>query len=353
MSANTSEWVNMTSRKIKNIALIGSGTMAPGIAHSFAKCGYTVRLLYRREEAAQKVRAVMASNLATLAQHGLLDAAKIPEIQGRVQLTKSMEAAVEDAQLVLECIYEKLEAKRELFKQLDNISGPDTIWASNTSYLNIFDLVPARRLPFTCVTHWFAPPHILPLVEVVSPSTTSGMTEQIVLDLHKEIGKVPVLMKRFVPGHAINRLLRIIGREVFFLLDNGYMTADQLDLAVKASIAPRMMLLGVVQRYDFTGLELSAGNLQNDAFVEPPLDNEPKSLFDLVKRGDWGVKSGKGFFDYSGRTLTSVLAERDDGLIRLLKSSSFCLSSRVGEPPSQAGGLGTSCEGTTDLAHRG
>ena len=83
-------------------------------------------------------------------------------------------------------------------------------------------------------------------------------------------------MEKFVPGFCINRFLRIIGREVFFLLDNGYMTADQLDLAVKASIIPRAMVLGFVQRYDFTGLDLSYGNLQNTDFIEPPIDNQPE-----------------------------------------------------------------------------
>ena len=133
------------------------------------------------------------------------------------------------------------------------------------------------------------------------------------------------LLQRYVPGHAINRLLRIIGREVFYLLDNGYITADQLDLAVKASIAPRMCTLGVVQRYDFTGLDLSAGNLRLANYPEPPLDNAPKSLCDLVEKGDLGVKTGKGFFDYTDKPLEESLAKRDDDLIRVLKATEFAL----------------------------
>ena len=129
-----------------------------------------------------------------------------------------------------------------------------------------------------------------------------------------------ISLDKYVPGFIINRIQRILGREIFFLLDNGYITADQLDLAVKASIAPRMMLLGLVQRYDFTGLDLSAKNLENPDYIEPPLDNHPKSLFEKVEKGDLGVKTGKGFYDYSGRELEDILKERDDGLLSIFKS---------------------------------
>ncbi len=162
------------------------------------------------------------------------------------------------------------------------------------------------------------------------PESTDN-TVNVVLELLRKVGKTPVVMEKFVPGFAINRILRILGREIFFLLDNGYITAEQLDLAVKASIAPRMMLLGLVQRYDFTGLDLSAKNLQNKAFIEAPLDNEPKSLFRLVEQGDLGVKTGKGFYDYQGKELEEILKERDSGLLKILKSAEFCLNDPVGK----------------------
>ena len=118
-------------------------------------------------------------------------------------------------------------------------------------------------------------------------------------------------MQKYVPGHAINRLLRIIGREVFFLLDNGYITADQLDLAVKASIAPRMCTLGVVQRYDFTGLDLSAGNLRLANYPEPPLDNAPKSLVQPGGDGPFGSQDRLGILRLFRQT-----AGRDAGQAR-------------------------------------
>ncbi len=316
----------MTLQDIKKIAVIGSGIMGPGIALSFAKAGLAVALSDCLSAPLDAAKNVVHSSLLTLAKHGLVNPGDIEKIKLRITYSLSLPDSARDADFVVECISEKKGSKTELFRQLDKICRPDAIFASNTSYLNIFELVPENRLPNTVVAHWFAPPHILPLVEVVREAKTSDQTEKVVVELFQAIGKIPVLMKKYVPGHAINRLLRIIGREVFFLLDNGYITADQLDLAVKASIAPRMCLLGVVQRYDFTGLDLSAGNLRLANYPEPPIDNAPKSLVDLVQQGNLGVRTGKGFFDYTDKPLEETLAERDDNLIRILKAVDFTLT---------------------------
>jgi 3-hydroxybutyryl-CoA dehydrogenase len=154
----------------------------------------------------------------------------------------------------------------------------------------------------------------------------------VVVTMLERLGKTPVVMERFVPGYCVNRLLRSIGREVFFLLDNGYLTPDQLDAAVKASLIPRAMILGLVQRYDFTGLDLSLANLQNPDYVEPPRDDAPRSLVERVERGDLGVTTGKGFFDYGGRELEDVLSERDDALLRAFAAAGTLTSGPVGQP---------------------
>ena len=306
---------------IRNIAVVGSGTMGPGIALSFAKHGYPVRICDTREQALEMGRAVIRASLETLSRHGLVDAAEIKPIESRVFFTTRLEDAVREAHFVLECVTENREIKRAVFQQLGQACGRETIFASNTSFLNIFELVPEDRLANTVIAHWFAPPHILPLVEVVREAHTSEQTEKLVVELLRAIGKCPVLLKRYVPGHAINRIQKSIGREVFFLLDNGYITAEELDLAVKASIAPRMMLLGVVQRYDFTGLDLSANNLRDEQYLEAHPDREPQSLTRLVQQGHLGVKTGRGFYDYQNKSPESVFAERDDDLLRILSST--------------------------------
>jgi 3-hydroxybutyryl-CoA dehydrogenase len=310
---------------IRRVAVLGAGTMGPGMAQTFAQGGYPVCMWSKFPEEHERALRVVRANLETFVQHDMLRKAEIEPIVGRLAFTTDLETAVKDADVVVECIIENLQIKKGVFLQLDALCKDDAILASNTSFLNIFEVTPERRQAHTVIAHWFAPPHILPLVEVVRGPKSSDDSVKTKVALLKKVGKTPIVMEKFVPGFAMNRILRILGRETFFLLDNGYITPDQLDLAVKASIAPRMMVLGLVQRYDFTGLDLSARNLENPDFLEPPLDNRPKSLFDLVDKGHFGVKTGKGFFDYSGRKLEDVLRERDDKLLKVLKSLDFLI----------------------------
>ncbi|OFW60729.1 MAG: hypothetical protein A2133_03760 [Actinobacteria bacterium RBG_16_64_13] len=319
----------MKVQDVKKVAIFGAGTMGPGLAQVFATAGYDVTMYSRKAETLDKAMSVAKANLATFAENGLLQESAIPAILGRIKTTQSVEEAGRDADLVIESIAEKMDAKKVLYEELDAVCPPRTIFTSNTSYLNIYEAMPAARLPQTVIAHWFAPPHIVPLVEVVKGPETGQETVDFVVELLKKVDRVPTVLEKFVPGFCINRFLRIIGREIFFLLDNGYMTAEQLDLAVKASIIPRAMVLGFVQRYDFTGIDLSYGNLQNKDFIEAPVDNNPRSLVELMERGELGVKTGKGFFDYSDRPLEEVLKERDAAMIKVFEDVRDLIYKRI------------------------
>lgn len=292
--------------------------MGVGIAQSFAQAGIDVQLFDINVEALERAPQLMRSNLETLERHGLSKAEEREDIVARIHPCAELRDAVSDADVVVECVFEKKEIKRDVFSKLDEFCPERTIFASNTSYLNIFEVVPEKRQENTVIAHWFAPPHIIPLVEVVRGEWTANTTVEVVAALLDQIGKTPIVMNKFVPGFAINRILRILGREIFFLLDNDYMSAADLDKAVKASIAPRMMALGLVQRYDFTGIDLSAGNLKNPDYLEPPIDNDPKSLREMVEEGSLGVKSGLGFYDYRDKEMSETLADRDDAVIHFL-----------------------------------
>jgi 3-hydroxybutyryl-CoA dehydrogenase len=313
---------------VHKVAVVGAGTMGPGLALVFARAGHSVSLYSRTEESLDRALAVAAADLQTLERHELLGAGEIPATLARIAPTTSLVQAGAGASLVVEAVAEDLGVKRAVFAELDAYCPDGAIFTSTTSYLDVFPIVPERRLPTTVIAHWFAPPHIVPLVEVVRGERTSDETVAVVVGLLEHLGKTTVVMDRFVPGFCINRLLRSIGREVFFLLDNGYVTAEQLDLAVKASLAPRAMALGFVRRYDFTGLDLSLSNLANPDYVEPPLDDAPHSLVERVERGELGVKTGRGFFDYGDRDFEEVLAARDHALIK-----SFAVArDLIGEP---------------------
>lgn len=315
---------------IGKVVVLGSGTMGPGIAQMFAQQGYPVTVWSTVPEEHVRAAKVVRTSLETFVEHQMLPPAAVDQALERITYTTDLENAVSGADLVIECIVENLEIKGELFQKLDALCKDGAIFASNTSFLNIFKVTPERRQSRSVIAHWFAPPQIMPLVEVVRGPQSSDETVEIVVELLRRIGKVPIVMQKYVPGFAINRMLRILGRETFFLLDNGYITADQLDLAVKASLAPRMMVLGLVQRYDFTGLDLSARNLENPGFIEAPLDNRPQSLFELVEQGHLGVKTGKGFFDYTGKEYEEILKERDDKLLNVIKAVDFLITPNKG-----------------------
>jgi 3-hydroxyacyl-CoA dehydrogenase len=314
---------------IKKVAVFGAGTMGPGLAQVFAAKGYAVVLCDISQSALDVALSVLQTNLETFVSNGLLTKEQALHAFARVTPTTSVDEAAHEVDLVIECIIERKDAKKALYDRLHALCPERTVFASNTSYLNIFDVMCAERQSRTVIAHWFAPPHIIPLVEVVRGPHTNQETMDLTVELLKRVERVPVVMEKFVPGFCINRIQRILGREIFFLLDNGYMTAEQLDIAVKASIIPRSMVLGLVQRYDFTGLDLSAKNLENTEFLEPPLDNHPRSLLEHVERGEMGVKSGKGFFDYGGRKLEEVLQERDVALLQVFERTKHLINTRI------------------------
>ena len=199
----------MDVKDVNKVAVVGAGTMGPGLAQVFASAGHPVSLYSRTAATLEQALSVAASNMQTFVRHGLLAAESVPGILARISPTQSLEEAGSEASLVIESIAENLEAKRLVFEELDRACPAHAVFASNSSYLNVFAVMPQRRLPRTLIAHWFAPPQIIPLVEVVRGSETSPETVRLVVDLLKQVGKVPTVMEKFVPGFCVNRLLRI------------------------------------------------------------------------------------------------------------------------------------------------
>jgi 3-hydroxybutyryl-CoA dehydrogenase len=318
----------MEIKDLKKISVVGLGTMGPGIAQVMAQAGYEVGGYDLNRDAYPLARQVITNNLGLLIEAGQAKPGDLDETLARISMVDSLEAAINGSQIVVEVVSENQPVKTAVYEQIDRLAGPETIIWSNTSSMNIFDLMVPARLPHTVIAHWFAPPQILPLVEVVQGPETLPAVVELTLSFLKSLNKQPVFIKNYIPGFVINRLLRILGRETYFLLDNGYISPEDLDIAVKASIAPRMMVLGLAQRYDFTGLDLTYANLQNKDFVDAPVDNEPEFIVSRVKKNHLGVKTGIGVYDYRDRDKAEVIKDRDRYLLKVINSLQFCLEKK-------------------------
>ena len=304
-------------REIKKILVVGSGTMGHGVAQIFAQGGYEVAMQDSFPGALERADKLIKSSLDTMVEAGVVQKKDIPAILGRIKPTMSLEEAVQDVDLAIECIVENKEAKLDLFKKLDALCPSKTILASNSSMLNIFDFVETRpdRL---IVTHFYAPPQIIPLVDVLKNEKTDPENVKAVVDILKKLGKKPIVFNKPIAGYVVSRIMVAYQREIYYLLDNGYLSPGDLDDAMIWGLAMRMVVVGGVQRIDFGGLDLSAKNASNTK-DSTPLDYKPKLLHELVAQGSLGVKSGKGFFDYEGKTEAEICHDRDVRLLKLLK----------------------------------
>jgi 3-hydroxybutyryl-CoA dehydrogenase len=302
---------------IKTVAVVGAGTMGHALAQVFAQGGCAVWLVDINEAILAKARRMIASNLKTLAETGCFPEHEIPAALDRIRTTTRVEEAGRDADFVIEAVIEDPAIKKDLFNTLDRVCPAHAILASNTSYLNIFEFVETSRPEKILITHWFAPPHIVPLVEIVCGPQTSQATADTVRDLMLQLGKKPIVISKFLPGFIANRLQSALTQEVLFLLDNGYATAEDIDEAAKNSFALRTPIVGLVKRFDFAGLDLTQKILRNRQYEPPRLIDHSPSVDRLVAQGKIGAKTGRGFYDYGNRTTEEITKERDLKLIRL------------------------------------
>jgi len=303
--------------EIRNVAIIGAGTMGHSLAQVFAQGGYNVWLNDVKDEILARAKKLIASNLDTLIEMGNVEKNQKEPILRRIHTTVKLEEAGQNADFVIEAIIEDQAAKKEMFSRLDKTCPPGAILASNTSYMDIFKFVETKRPDKVLITHWFAPPHIVPLVEIVKGPQTSQAVVDRVKALMIQVGKKPIVITKFLPGFIANRLQSALGNEVFNLLDQGYASPEDIDTATKASFALRMPILGLVKRMDFAGLDLTQKILSNQTYKVPPQNTKSKTVEQLVSQGKLGVKTGSGYYEYSGRSTEEIMKERDIKLIKL------------------------------------
>jgi len=309
----------MDLKDIKKIAVLGAGTMGPGIAQMFAMGGYNVTMWTRSEQTRENAKESLYKSLQTFIEEDMLEAGKLEETYARVNFALTIEEAVSGAEFIQETIAENREAKSELYEKLAAVVGDDTIIASNTSGLDVFALMPERILKQAVIAHWYAPPQLIPLVEVVKSGQAPSDYADVTAELLEKCGKTAVVMKKFIRGYIANRMQMCLNQEIFYLLDNGYCTPEDIDKAVKTSFIPRAVVLGVCKRIDFGGLDITANNFRNKSYTMPPEVDMPTTLQEHLDKGELGFKAGKGLYDYSGVDKQALTVKRDKQLFEVFR----------------------------------
>ncbi len=293
---------------MKNIAVIGSGTMGNGIAHVFAQHGYIVSLIDISEESLKKAVATIDKNMSRQVEKGILTEEAKKLALSNLTTTTFLKEGVRDADLVVEAATENIDLKLKIFKEIDESTKPSTILASNTSSISITKIASVTKSPDQVIgMHFMNPVPIMKLVEVIRGyRTTDAVTAQI-MELSRNLGKEPVEVNDY-PGFVANRILMPMINEAIYSLYEGVAGVAEIDTVMKLGMAHPM---GPLQLADFIGLDvcLSILRVLHDGFGNPKYAPCPL-LVNMVQAGHKGVKSGSGFYQYKAGSKELVLADR-------------------------------------------
>jgi 3-hydroxybutyryl-CoA dehydrogenase len=306
-------------RDVKTVGVVGAGGMGEGIALNLAQAGLSVHVITRSESTMEKCRAQIEDSLQLFEEMKLLEE-KSSAIRARIQpfYMSDLKNAVKDCDFIIESIPEVLETKRELLAQLDSCH-PDVIISSNTSTFPVSVLAEKMRTPERVVgTHYFMPAHIIPLVEVHWGEKTDMGAVEATKKLMEKVGKKPILVRKAMVGFIVNRIQGAIVREAQYLIDQGAVSIEDFDAAARASYGFRLANLGPMAQMDVNGLDVA---FRGHSRVYKELCNatEPAPSFkEKIEKGELGIKTGKGFYDYSGKTASQVMKEVETNLLKQL-----------------------------------
>ena len=295
------------SLKMKNVAVIGAGTMGNGIAHTFAQFGYAVALIDISQDSLDKAMKTITKNLDRLvAKERLTEVQKEATLANLTTYTK-IEDGVKSAELVVEAATENIDLKLNIFKTLDEVCASETILASNTSSISITKIASVTNRPEKVIgMHFMNPVPIMKLVEIIRGYATSDEVTNTIMEASKSLNKIPVEVNDY-PGFIANRILMPMINEAIYSLYEGVAGVEEIDTVMKLGMAHPM---GPLQLADFIGLDvcLSILNVLKDGFGNPKYAPCPL-LINMVTAGKMGVKSGEGFYSHTHGTKELIVAD--------------------------------------------
>lgn len=283
----------MKLEDVKKIAIVGGGSMGHGCAMVFAAAGYPVGMYSRRAETLEKGIEAMRNDLTFLAERGLGTLEDVEPAMARVSTTQDMAEAAADADFVLECVAEDMGLKQDTFQKLDQMCKPDAILATNTSVMSPTEIASKSQKRDRIIgTHWWNPPFLIPLVEVVQTEETPDWVIDVTMELHKAIGKRPVHCKKDVPGFIANRLQHALWREALSIVERGIADPKTVDESLKYGPGLRLPVLAPCENADMVGLDLTL-SIHNYVLKYLEDSHEPSPLLkEKVAKNELGFKTG-------------------------------------------------------------
>ena len=310
----------MTVDGIRQITVIGAGLMGHGIAQEFACAGYRVLMHDVTDEHLETARVQIEKNLNVLAENAVIEQKSITPTLQRIQTATELSAVAENADFVVEAVTENLALKQQIFEELDAICPPHTILASNTTALMPSQIgVNAKRKRQILNTHYFNPPYLIPLVELIRSPDTSDETVTVTFDLLTTIGKTPAIIEKEALGFVGPRLQAALIREAFAIVEQGIASAETVDLVVRNSFGRRLSVAGPFEVFELAGWDLVLAafeelykDLNSSADINPLLRQ-------MVESGKLGVKSQEGFYSWTDDKIQELRDRMNRALIQQAK----------------------------------
>ncbi len=302
----------MRVEEIKRVAVVGMGIMGPDIALACAFRGYGVAALDTQQESLERARKRLEANIRFGLEQGIIDREKADDVRNRIDFTLDWDRAMDHVQYVTEAVPENLAIKRDVFRRIGKRCGKAVVVGSNTSSMGIDEISAEMRFPERAVvTHWFIPAHLMPVVEVVPGRNTAAWATSLACDFLSGIERRPVVCGEN-PGFVHNYIQAAMFRAALTLVEEGVCSAKDVDAVVQNGFALRLASIGPIRMADYAGLDTCLNLFKyvhqktgDDGFKPPGI------LEEMVARGELGMKTGRGFYDYSTEEVERIRKEAD------------------------------------------